>query len=425
MLKVKVVMVPLVARRFVVVTETAESEVIVPLELVRATIVPEVARKLVPVAEVNESEVIVPFVEVKVVMVPLAEASVLIVPELAIKELPVADVKPKLVAKRLVEVVLVPVAFTQVRPVTPKVSTLRFVKEALVAKRLVEVTDVDVTFPRFAFQRFVALPSENVRSEAGMRFEDTKLETARKLVVAFVMDAFAMVAVPVAVRSEVERPPKSWTVVVVKLPRAVTDCNVSRPMVLEKLQNEPLERQIPCPDTVAVANEAAFAKRFEEEAVTAVEVVTVRRSPVAFPKVRFVIVPEVAKRFVVVTETADKLVIVPLVETRVSIVPLVAVRSETNKLEPVAFAKVAFWRLVLPSTVRTPFTVAEVLNVKSAVEVPPANWMALVVVLPAFVTVWRFGVVPEGQLVPLARHTAIPPTKIAEEVTVLAESVLA
>lgn len=85
------------------------------------------------------------------------------------------------------------------------------------------VTDVDVTWPKFAFQRLVAFPSENVRSEDGMRSEFTLEDTARKLVVAFVIEAFAMVAVPVAVRSEVERPPKSWRVVVVKLPRAVTD----------------------------------------------------------------------------------------------------------------------------------------------------------------------------------------------------------
>ena len=238
------------------------------------------------------------------------------------------------------------------------------------------------------------------------------------------IEAFAIVAVPVTEASEVERPPKSWTVVVVKLPRAVTDWRVSESTVPAG-QPTPFERQIACPDTVAVAKEAAFAKRFEEEAVTAVEVPTVRRSPVAFVNVRFVMVPLVAKRFVVVTEMADKLVIVPLEETKVSIVPLVAVRSETKSEDPVALVKVVFWRLVLPSTVRTPFTVALVLKTKSAVLVPPANWRAFVVVLPAFVTVWRFGVVPVGQLVPFAKHTAIPPTKMAEEVTVLAESVLA
>lgn len=212
--------------------------------------------------------------------------------------------------------------------------------------------------------------------------------------------------------------------VVVKLPRAVTLWRVSASAVADG-HPTPFWRQMAWPDTVAVANEAMLANRLVEEAVTAVEVVTVRRSPVALTKVRFVTVPEVARRFVVVTEMAVREVMVPFVETKVSIVPLVAVRSDTNKDEPVALVKVVFWRLVLPRTVRTPETVAEVLNVKSAVEVPPANWIAFVVVLPAFVTVWRFGVVPEGQLVPLAKHTAIPFTNIAVEVTVVAESVLA
>jgi hypothetical protein len=49
-------------------------------------------------------------------------------------------------------------------------------------------------------------------------------------------------------------------------------------------------------------------------------------------------------------------------------------------------------------------------TVKDAVDVPPPKTMAFVVVLPAFVTVWRFGVVPEGQFVPLARQTKEPPT---------------
>ena len=168
-----------------------------------------------------------------------------------------------------------------------------------------------------------------------------------------------------------------------------------------------------------------MAKRFDEEAVTAVEVVTRSRSPVAEPNVRFVMVPEVASRFVVVTETAVTEVMVPLVETRFSIVPFVAVRRVTKSEEPVAFVKVVFWREERPLAVKMPLTVALVLKTKSAVEVPPANWIAFVVVLPAFVTVWRLGVVPVGQLVPLARHTAMPPTKIAEEVTVVADNVLA
>jgi len=75
--------------------------------------------------------------------------------------------------------------------------------------------------------------------------------------------------------------------------------------------------------------------------------------------------------------------------------------------------------------VKIPFTVALVLKTKFPVDVPPANWMAFVVVLPAFVTVWRLDVVPLGQLVPFARHTAMPFTNMAELETVLAERVFA
>jgi hypothetical protein len=268
----------------------------------------------------------------------------------------------------------------------------------------------------------VAVPREYVRSAAGMRSELTWPKTAKFVVVPFVSVVFWSEVVPVAVRSEVVRPPKNWTVVVVKLPRAVTDWSVSRPAAWEG-QPTPFERQTAWPATVAVANEAMLANRFDEEAVTAVEVVTVRRSPVALPNVRFSIVPEVARRLVVVTETAVTEVIVPFVETRFVIVPFEAVRSVTNKLAPVAFVKVVFWSEESPFAVKIPFTVALVLKTKSAVEVPPLNWIAFVVVLPAFVTVWRFGVVPVGQLVPFARHTAMPPTKMAEEVTVVADKV--
>ena len=79
--------------------------------------------------------------------------------------------------------------------------------------------------------------------------EFTKPVTARKLVVAFVIEASVIVVdwrlvVPVAVRSEVERPPKRLSVVVVKAPRAETLCRVSRPSVLEKLQLEPSAKQM-------------------------------------------------------------------------------------------------------------------------------------------------------------------------------------
>ena len=44
---------------------------------------------------------------------------------------------------------------------------------------------------------------------------------------------------------------------------------------------------------------------------------------------------------------------------------------------------------------------------KAPVDVPPANWMVLVVTFPAFVTDWRVGVVPAGQFVPSARQICL------------------
>ncbi len=71
----------------------------------------------------------------------------------------------------------------------------------------------------------------------------------------------------------------------------------------------------------------------------------------------------------------------------------------TNKLVAVALVAVTFCKFVPSSTV----SVLE--TTKAAVEVPPANTIEFVVVLPVFVTVWKFGVVPLGQFVPFARQT--------------------
>lgn len=43
------------------------------------------------------------------------------------------------------------------------------------------------------------------------------------------------------------------------------------------------------------------------------------------------------------------------------------------------------------------------------------NWISLVVVFPALVTVWKLGVVPEGQFVPSKRHTAVLLIKVFDE----------
>lgn len=167
---------------------------------------------------------------------------------------PVAEVNPKLAEKRFVLVVFVPVAFIQTRFVTLSelntegLNTDKFVNVALVpinvfterlvmeelvetklatvpvdavnvlnpaspvTARFVVVTLVDVTFPRLAFQRFVALPRLNARSVVGTRFDETVPET---------------ISVEVTVRSETLAPPNKLSVVVVNEPRLVTDCSVS------------------------------------------------------------------------------------------------------------------------------------------------------------------------------------------------------
>ena len=79
-----------------------------------------------------------------------------------------------LVATRFVKVPVVALIVVAENVVTPSVSIVAFE-----AYKFVVVTEVEVTFPRTAFQRFVAEPSENARSEDGMRFEFTKLDTAR------------------------------------------------------------------------------------------------------------------------------------------------------------------------------------------------------------------------------------------------------
>ena len=97
-------------------------------------------------------------------------------------------------------------------------------------------------------------------------------------------------------------------------------------------------------------------------------------------------------------------------------VPTFAVVDETYCTE--RLVPVAFWKL---SPVNQPIqrSAAEPRErMPSAdgrnepVEVPPANWSALVVVFPVFVTVCRFGVVPEGQFVPFERHGATPLMRI-------------
>ncbi len=265
------------------------------------------------------------------VNVAAGEKRFVIVEELLVKLL--IDPVPalKFVTKRLVPVALANRKFVIVPEEALKVVTPRVSTKALVAKRLVVVTEVLVTFPRFAFQRLVAFPSENARSAAGMRLELTAPVTAKLVVVPLLMVVFWREVVPVAVRSETVRPPNKVTLEVAKAPRFVTEARVSASAEVEG-QPTPLDKQMAWPETVAVA----------KVAILACSVVAVALFAVSVP----VTVVEAARRFVVVTETADKEVIVPLVETKVSMVPLVAVRRETKRDEPVAFKNETFWRLL-------------------------------------------------------------------------------
>ena len=164
----------------------------------------------------------------------------------------------KFVTKRLVPVALANRKFVIVPEEALKVVTPRVSTKALVAKRLVVVTEVEVTFPRFAFQRLVAFPRENVRSAAGTRSELTAPVTAKLVVVPLLIVVFWREVVPVAVRLETVRPPNKVTLEVAKAPRFVTEARVSASAEVEG-QPTPLERQIAWPETVAVAKVAMLA----------------------------------------------------------------------------------------------------------------------------------------------------------------------
>jgi hypothetical protein len=259
------------------------------------------------------------------------EKRFVIVEELLVKLL--IDPVPalKFVTKRLVPVALANRKFVIVPEEALKVVTPSVSMKAFVAERFVVVTLRAVTSPRAAFQRLVRVPSENVRSAAGMRLELTRPVTAKLVVVPLLIVVFWREVVPVAVRSETVRPPNKVTLEVAKAPRLVTEAKVSASAPALG-QPTPLDKQMAWPETVAVAKVAILACKVEAVALFAVSV------PVT--------VVEAAKRLVVVTEIAESDVIVPLVDTSVSIVPLVAVRSETNKEAPVAFVNRTFWRLL-------------------------------------------------------------------------------
>jgi hypothetical protein len=95
---------------------------------------------------------------------------------------------------------LVPVAEVKERLVTVPDALMREAMEALVAERLVVVTEVPVAFVKLMPWALVSPVTFNVP---------------------------ATLSVPVTLEEAATNPPKNWAVVVVKLPRAVTDWRVS------------------------------------------------------------------------------------------------------------------------------------------------------------------------------------------------------
>jgi hypothetical protein len=118
-------------------------------------------------------------------------------------------------------------------------------------------------------------------------------------------------------------------------------------------------------------------------------------------------------RSVITRAVTPKKEVVAAVASRFDTVPFVAWKFVAKKLVEVVFVPVAFvqtklvtvpfvaWRLVVNKLVE----VTPVWNTNPAVDVPPANWIVLVVALPLFVTVWNVGLDEAGQLVPFERQT--------------------
>lgn len=261
----------------------------------------------------------------------------------AFKEVPVAFEKPRFVPKRFVDVVFVPVAFVQVRfvvlsVVTVNEDTTKFVNDPFVAKRFVVVTFAPVAFVKVT----------PVRDELPVTLN-----------------------VPVAEILEVVSPPNNVTLDVANAPRFVTEARVSTSAPALG-QPTPFCKQIPCPATVAVANEAIFA---------------------------------------------NKLVVVAVPKEPTPVTP----RDVDVTFVPVAFVNVTRPSVEESATVSVPVTLA--LEVVS----PPKNVTLEVANAPRFVTDASVSLsVPEaGQFVPSARHTFRPFTKSAVVVTVVPEIVVA
>lgn len=310
------------------------------------------AKRLVAVAFVARRVVIVPFVAFNVAMVPFVEVRFVIVPLVARKVVPVAEVKESEVIAPFV--------------------TVPFVANKFVAKRLVDVVFVPVAF--------VQVKPETVSGAVRVRlpivaFVALNVVAKRLVEVEFV--EVVLVKMPV----EGVVPPMDVLLIVPPLIVALEEMRVGAVSVL----------MVPLMALIVVPVAVAKPKMPLE---------------VPFPKLKFVIDPSVMVAFVIVPLVVKLLVVVTEVPWE-----LVKKRLVANKFVPVPDVNVVACNDAAPPTVNVPVTERSFVIASAPVEVPPANWIVLVVIFPAFVTLCS--VPPEDaiQFVPSARQTAWPFTK--------------
>ena len=287
---------------------------------------------------------------------------------------------PALVAKRLVEVTAVAVRDVIVPVVARK----------LFAKRFVEVVFVPVALVQVMF--------ESARGAVRVRFAIVAL-VAPKFVAKLFVDV-ALVEVT-SVKTPVEGVVAPIVVPLIDPPEIVAFDEMSVGAVSVLMMPESAFNVVPL--AVTKLNDPVEVPLVKERFVMA-----------PFVELRLVMVPFVVKKFVVVALEPTEFVnnneaIVAFVAPKLVAKPLVDVT-----LVPVAFVKVTPSSEELPPIVKAPVTLRSEVIANAPVDVPPANWMAFVVVFPAFVTVWKFGEVPDGQFVPLARQTFWPFTSKLE-----------
>jgi hypothetical protein len=227
--------------------------------------------------------------------------------------------------------------------------------------------------------------------------------------------------VPVTLEDAATNPPKNSAVVVVNDPRAITDCNVSRPTAAQFV---PFARQTAIPPT----------KRLVVVTVVAESVPTFNALPVAFPKVSVPIEPifelielpvaevkvrrPVAARLVAVVfasvEEPVTISVPPFKEPMVArliftdVPDAVVNPSELVKSD----VEVTPTSVVLPVTFNVPATFKVPVTELDAATKPPRSSSVVVVKFPRAVTVASVSesTVPAGQPTPLERQTAKPMT---------------